>query len=318
MMSFIFASWGTAVADTGEAVCAVVTKTGNGLQVIPEKGKVMTRLEQDAAVPCGSMVLTHADPVWIQLADQTVVKMGPMSFIEVPSKDARSFRMYRGAIMLSSPASLVSKTWSTPNAEVDFKGGVVVIQYLPEERMTLTGCFNRKVEFRNKFNSKAVQELSAGEMSRLAIQEGRVQPTHPSIMHPNSVGDVLTRIGLAPSEQEQIVAVVRQVYDDRSKSLVADISDWSDGEGPSRSIASIPQGGKHTVDPKEAELTMRLLKDRLYGTDEEQTKFVPAPHASRAPASVKDERGELKKKKFKTEVHRIGKEIDQLDPDSAE
>ncbi len=303
-------------ASDADAVCGVLTKTGRGIQMIPEKGRVQTDLTVDSPVPCGSMVLTHDAPAWIKLMDQTVVKLGPRSFIEVPGPESKSFRMYRGAIMLSAPASLIARTWSTPNSEIEFKGGVVVLQYIPEDRITIAGCFNRKVEFKNKFNSSAAQELQAGEMSRLAIQEGRVTPTHPAILHPASVGNVLASLGLEPSEQEQVVAIVKQVYQDRSKSLVADIQDWSGNEGPSRSIASIPQSSKRTIDPKEAEFTMKILKDRLYGTDEEQTKYVPEPMTRRAPASIRDEHKEQAGKKFKTEVRRIEKEIDRVDPDS--
>ena len=309
----------SAFAGNEDSVCAVLTRTGRGIQVIPEKGRVMTDLTVDSPIPCGSMVLTHDAPVWIKLSDQTVVKMGPRSFIEVPAEDSRNFRMYRGAVMLSAPASLIARTWSTPNSEIDFKGGVVVLQYIPEERISIAGCFNRRVEFRNKFNSKAVQELSAGEMSRLAIQEGRVQPTHPLVMHHSSVGNVLNRLGLNADEQEQVVAVVKQVYEDRSKSLVSGIQNWSDSEGPSRSIASVPQSSKSTIDQKEAQFTMKLLKDRLYGTLEEQDKFVPPPTRTRAPASVlRDERKDAAEKRLKSETRRVEKEIDRLDPDSVD
>ncbi len=303
-----------ALAAKEERVCAVLARTGRGIQVIPEKGRVLSDLPVDSGIPCGSMVLTHEAPVWIKLSDQTVVKLGPRSFIEVPGVESRSFRMYRGAIMLSAPASLVARTWSTPNSEIEFKGGVVVLQYIPEERLSIAGCFNRTVEFRNKFNSGASQELSAGEMSRLAIQEGRVRPTHPVILHPKSVGDVLATLGLDASEQEQVVAIVKQVYEDRSKSLVAGIQEWSDSRGPSRSIASVPMSSKSVSDPKEAELGMRLLKERLYGTDEEQVKFVP-PASKRNPASIRDKHEEAAKKSLKTEIRRIGKEIDRVDPE---
>jgi hypothetical protein len=308
----------SAFAGKEDSVCAVLTRTGRGIQVIPEKGRVMTDLTVDSPIPCGSMVLTHDAPVWIKLSDQTVVKMGPRSFIEVPAEDSRNFRMYRGAVMLSAPASLIARTWSTPNSEIDFKGGVVVLQYIPEERISIAGCFNRRVEFRNKFNSSATQELGAGEMSRLAIQEGRVRPTHPALLHPTSVGNVLANLGLDSTEQEQVVAIVKQVYEDRSKSLVAGIQDWSENNGPSRSIESVPMSSKSTIDPKEAELTMKLLKDRLYGTNEEQVKFspAPAPAPKRAPASIHDEHKDQKEKKFKTEVRRIEKEIDRVDPES--
>ncbi len=313
-----FTSCRSAFSAKVDSVCAVLTKTGRGLQVIPEKGRVMTDLTVDSPIPCGSMVLTHDAPAWLKLSDQTVVKLGPKSFIEIPAEDSRNFRIYRGAIMLSAPASLIARTWSTPNSEIDFKGGVVVLQYIPEERISIAGCFNRRVEFRNKFNSNASQELGAGEMSRLAIQEGRIRPTHPAILHPASVGNVLASLGLDSAEQEQVVAVVKQVYEDRSKSLVADIQDWSGNEGPSRSIASIPMSSKSTIDPREAELTIKLLKDRLYGTNEEQVRFVPTPAPQRSPASIRDDHKDQAKKKFKNEVRRVEKEIDRLDPESAE
>jgi hypothetical protein len=307
-------------AGKEDVVCAVLTRTGRGLQVIPEKGRVMTDLPVDSPIPCGAMVLTHDAPVWIKLSDQTQVKLGPRSFIEVPEVESRTFRMYRGAVMLSAPASLISRTWSTPNSEIDFKGGVVILQYLPEERLSIAGCFNRRVEFRNKFNSNASQELGAGEMSRLAIQEGRVRPTHPAILHPSSVGNVLASLGLEQADQGEVLAIVKQVYEDRSKSLVAGIQAWPGSEGPSRSIASIPQSSKSTIDPKEAAITLQVLKDRLYGTKEEQEKFVPAPAKSlkRSPASVQDPYREEADRKFKKEVKRIEKEIDRLDLDAIE
>ena len=305
-------------AGAEDAPCAVVTKTAKGVQLIPEKGKVDTKAALDTGISCGSMVITHAEPLWIKLSDQTLVKLGPETFVELPKGSTKNYKIYRGMVMVSGPTSLLAQIWSTPNAEVDYRGGVSVIQYLSKEKATLAGCFNRKIEFRNKFNSSAVQELSAGEMSHLAIQEGRVQPSRPSLMHQDSVTDVLVRLGVPKGDQDQMVAVVKQVFEDRSKSLVTEVKDWADqDQGPSRSIASVPQSSKSAIDEKEAAFTMKMLKDRLYGTDPEQQKFVPAPHAYRTPASVmSDVEQDSKEKKLKMETKRIGKEIDRLDPNS--
>jgi hypothetical protein len=221
---------------------------------------------------------------------------------------------------LSAPASLLGQTWSTPNSEVDFKGGVALLQYFPKEKVSMAGCFNRKIEFRNKFNTTAIQTLNAGEMSHLAIQEARVQPSHPTVMHHSAVLAVLDQVGVDKDEKDQLVAVAKQVYEDRSKSLVSEIEEWGEGEeGPSRSIASIPTSSKKSIDPKEASFTMKLLKDRIYGTPEEQAKFVPkAVRASRSPASVIDTEKEKQKDGFKKEAKRVEKEIERLDPDTVE
>ena len=305
-----------------DAPCAVVTRAGRGVQIIPEKGHVENKIAVDHGVSCGSMIITHADPLWIRLSSMTVVKLGPETFLEIPNSHAKAFRLYRGSVLLTAPASLIAQTWTTPNAELEFKGGVSLLQYVPSEKNTIAGCFNRKVEFRNKFNESAVQELSAGEMSHLAIQEGRVKPARPGVMHHSTVTEVLSQVGVESDEKDQLVAVVKQVFEDRAKSLVSGIETFGEGEGQvNRSIASVPQTSKQVVDPKEAAFTLKLLKDRVYGTEEEQKRFVPAPiQARRAPASavgITDEVKKAQEQKFKKESKRIEKEIERLDLDDA-
>lgn len=316
---------GTASAD--EAPCALVTLVGRGIQIIPEKGRVLNQVQLNQGVPCGTMVLTHDEPLWLKLSNQTTIKLGPRSFIEIPRESAKSYKLYRGAALLSAPTTLLPQTWSTPNSELDFKGGVAVIQYLPSEKTTVAGCFNRKVEFRNKFNSSAMQELSAGEMSHLAIQEGRVRPAQPTVMHYASVANVLNQIGLPHEDQEQIVSVVKQVYEDRSKALISGIHEWAElGDEPSRGIASVNAGARHSVDEKEAEFTKNQLRNRLYGTTDEQNKYVPPIFPEREPASlreagartplIEDSEKTKHEKAFRMETKRIEKEIERLNPNA--
>lgn len=324
-----FIGMGVTSAEAEEAPCAVVTRVGRGIQVIPEKGKVFNKVQIDQAIPCGTMILTHDESLWIKLSNQTVVKLAPKSFIEIPMESRKSYKLYRGAALLSAPTSLLAQTWSTPNSELDFKGGVAVIQYLPDERTSIVGCFNRKVEFRNKFNSNAVQELSAGEMSHLAIQEGRVRPSQPVVMHYGSVMNVLNQMGLPREDQEQIVSVVKQVYEDRSKSLVSGIQEWSDSdEEPSRGPASDGAASKKALDAKEAEFTLNQLRNRIYGTPDEQKRYVPPIFPEREPAalkskepqapSLKDGEKQKQEKAFRAESKRIQKEIERLNPDQFE
>jgi hypothetical protein len=321
----MFGALGGEGARAEEAPCALVTRVGRGVQVIPESGRVMNKVQMDLAIPCGTMILTHDESLWIRLSNQTTVKMGPRSFVEIPRDNVKSYRLYRGVVLLSAPTTLLAQTWSTPNSELDFKGGVTVLQYLPDEKKTFAGCFNRKVEFRNKFNSGAIQELSAGEMSHLAIQEGRVRPAQPMVMHHSSVAGVLSQIGLSSGDQEQIVAVVKQVYEDRSKALVSGIHDWSEfEEEPARGIASV--GSTAAVDVREAEFNLKQLKNRLYGSEAEQKMYVPPVFPEREPASLKEnfsralssDDGEKKRREsaFRAETKRIEREIERLRPDA--
>jgi hypothetical protein len=310
-----------------DAPCAVVTKAGRGVQVIPAHGKVITKVVSEQAVSCGAMLITHEDPLWIRLSNQTAVKLGPGTFLEFPGANSKAFKIYRGTAMVSGQPTLVGQIWSTPNAEVDFKGGAAVIQYLAKEKTSIAGCFNRKIQFRNKFNPEGEQVLSAGEMSRLSILDGRTRPAAPTMVQASTVSKVLSQVGLGKEEQEQFAAVAKQVFEDRSKSLVGEISSWGTEEGgPSRSIASVPQSSKGAIDAKEAELTLQMLRNRLYGTREEQARFVPKSDEDagtpvvRAPASVKpkvlsDPEKIKEQKDFKAESKRVGKAIERLEPD---
>jgi hypothetical protein len=329
VLIFASALIGAATARAEDSPCGVVTRAGRGIQIIPEKGRVLNKVELDQGVPCGTMILTHEEPLWIKLSNQTTVKLGPRAFMEIPSENGKSYKLYRGAALLSAPASLSIQTWSTPNSELDFRGGVAVLQYLPGEKASIAGCFNRKVEFRNKFNSKAIQELSAGEMSHLAIQEGRVRPAQPSVANHGSVMSVLEQIGLPREDREQIVSVVKQVYEDRSKALVSTIHDWDGSdEEPARGLASVEGNKRSAVDEKEAEFTMKQLRNRLYGTEDDQRRFVPPIFHERTPASIEQnaERAssidDMERKKqekiFRAETRRVEKAIERFRADDFE
>jgi hypothetical protein len=157
-------------------------------------------------------------------------------------------------------------------------------------------------------------------MSHLAIEEGRVKPAHPGVMHHSAVMEVLSQVGVEQDEKDQLVAVVKQVFEDRSKSLVSGIETFGESEGQAnRTIASVPQASKQVIDPKESAFTLKLLKERVYGTEEDQKRFVPAPiQARRAPASAEAVTDDVKKNqelKYKKESKRVEKEIERLDLD---
>ena len=311
---------GIAVAEStpDDATCAVFLKVGRGMQVIPRQGKVQTRLSVDAPVFCGSMVITHQEPVWIKLSNQSVVKLGPDSFVEIPSESSQKYHLYRGELLISAPSSLSAQVWSTPNAEVEFSGGVAWFQYASHEKKTTVGCFNRSVKIMNKFNSSAAQEIHAGEMSHLAIQEAQVKPSQPSVMSHITVTEAMARLKLTPEDEKQFVSIVKQVFEDRGTALASEIENWEDEESsdePSRSIASVPQSSKHAIDPKEADFSLKMMKKRLYGDPREVARV----ENERSPASTKesgsgfsDEVRDSQKKKFKVEVKRISKEIDSI------
>jgi hypothetical protein len=63
-----------------EVPCALLMKFGRGTQIIPPEGKVQTRFLVDQPVVCGSMIVTHAEGVWIRHSNQALFKIGPNSF----------------------------------------------------------------------------------------------------------------------------------------------------------------------------------------------------------------------------------------------
>ena len=305
-------------ATPDEMPCAVVMKAAKGVQVIPPEGRVQTRLPLEAPVACGSMLITHAESFWIRLTDQTVVKVAPHSFIEIPKSSARTYRIYRGAALVTAPPGIYTQTWSTPNAESIFKGGIAFIQYGTSDRLTTVGCFNRNFEFKNKFNAHASQVVHAGETSHLMIQDAQVTPTQPAVMSHPSVVEALAGLQLPENDHAELVAIVKNVFDERAKSLASEIQDWEEvqeNQKPSRSIASVKPGlPVKAVDPKEANFVNAQLRAHLYG-DEEDQKSVSS---RRNPASAKTKEGLVdhekvkQQKNLKLETKKLEKEIEQV------
>ena len=310
-----------AQATPDESPCAVVVKSGKGSQVIPPQGKVQVHFPDNAAVACGSMVITHEEPFWIKGSDLTLVKIAPHSFVEVPKFKSSLWHLYRGELLVSAPPGVSTQTWSTPNSESEFKGGVAWIQYDATGRKSTVACFNRTFEFKNKFNGDAKQTVSAGEMSKLSITAEQVLPSQPVVMAPESVAATVKMLGLPKEDTDELVSIVKRVYDDRSKSLVSEVTEWDhldEQNEQNRAPASVPVKKVHSpIDVKEADFVNDMLKAHLYGEDE-------PTGPSRAPASVgqkqkiSDTEKTRQEQKLKQETKRIEKEIDRLNPDQAE
>ncbi len=312
-------------ATPDESPCAIITRDAKGSEMIPPKGRVQNKLTLEGPIACGSMLLTHEEPIWFKLSNQAVVKLAPNSFIEIPKENGQTFRIYRGEALISSPPGIAAQTWSTPNSETIFKGGVAWIQYSPKTRITTVSCFNREFEFRNKFNEDAKQVVHAGEMSKLAIQSAQVLPSQPIVMNQGAVKQALQNLNLPEADQTELVAVVKRVYEDRSKSLTSEIQDWADAPAgePDREIASVKETPKKNsaIDPKEADFVTRKMRERLYGEESEEPV---ARRQSRKPASVKrdvdqevihDHEKQRELKSFNQEKKKLEKDLEQVNSD---
>ena len=322
LVTSVLAVAGIAFASStpDEVPCAMMLKFGRGTQVIPPEGKVQTRFEVDQPVVCGAMVITHADPVWIRHSNQTVFKIGPNSFFELGKVKSAPHRLYRGQMLMTAPPSIPELMVSTPNGEVNFKGGVAFIQYAPDSKETSVASFNRSFDFKNKFNNEAEQTVRVGEISRLMLNQDRVVPSQPIVMSPSSVKEALNGFELASDEQNELTKVVERVFEARAKSLTSDIDDWAEiekSEQANRTIASVPEkpskNTKSAIDPKEAKFSMDLLKKHLYGDDEDMKMLNDEP--VRAPASaqkLKDPEYDRKKAKKTQETKRLMKEVSEL------
>jgi hypothetical protein len=305
------------LAHASDDPCALVEKFGKATQVIPKKGAVQTRFESQAPVSCGSMIITHGDGFWIRYSNQVMVKIGPHSFYEVGKSVSDVNRVYRGDVLVSGPAGSGDMTFTTPNGEVHFEGGVFTVQYQTESRTTSVASFNRAVDFKNKFNTRAFQKVNVGEISRLTIHDIRVVPTQPVAMSPSSVKEAMVAFDLPDAERDEMVAIVARVFENRAKSLVSELENFKDipeGKVDNRSPASL---GRYqpAVDEKEEEFTMKVLRRRLYNDDQELEKKTarrPASQESRGAVRI-DDSGRKKTELKKKETDRVLKEISSLD-----
>lgn len=305
-------------AFAGSEPCALVEKFGKATQVIPKSGPVVARFAIQDPISCGSMIITHGDGFWIRLSNQVLVKLAPHTFFEVGKTVNDTHRVYRGDALVSGPAGSGDMVFTTPNGEVHFEGGVFAVKYQTQTRTTSVAAFNRSVEFKNKFNTEAYQKVNTGEISRLTIHDIRVVPTQPVAMSPSSVKEGIQGFELTPAEQDEYVAIVSRVFENRAKSLVSDLEEFKDipeSEKENRSPASL---GRYqpAVDEKEEELTMKILRRRLYGGDPDLEKKSERKPASTGPAKgqkINDSKKKAIDLKKKKETDRVLKEISTLD-----
>jgi hypothetical protein len=319
MVSILFLALVTH-ASTGPKVCGVVEKAEHGTQLIPSRGVVKTRLNGQDPVPCGSMIMTREGVARVRLEDRTVIQLAPGSFVEIQGGGVRS--LYRGEMLVSGPALNAPVTWTSPNSMVEYKGGVFWVQYQPSDRSTSLAVFNRKVRFFNRFNRDAHRDVQAGELSKMIIQQAWIRPSQPEIISHTVVAPMLVRFGLPAEEVKEWVSIVKQIHDSRSEALASEIEDWNEAsaEEPTRSPASAGVGPRAAVDVLESEFVMARLRDRLFGKPADVAKVEnDRKPASRAvPPVFSDEEYVVHRKRLKSEIKRIGKEIDSIRTESSE
>jgi hypothetical protein len=310
----------SAAAGTDPRNCGVVEQADAGTQLIPVKGVVKTKLTAQESVPCGSMILTRQGVARVRLEDRTTVQIAPGSFVEFPGAGVRS--LYRGEVLVSGPALNATVNWTSPNSVVEYKGGVVWLQYQPSERASALVVFNRKARFVNRFNREASREIQAGEISRMVIQQAWIRPSQPEIVSHTVVAPLLARFGLPTEEIKEWVSVVKKIHESRSEALASEIEDWNEApdEVQARSPASVGQSARAAVDEVEAEFVMGRLRERLFGKPAEVAKVENdrQPASRPVPPVFTDEEYGTQRKRLKNEVKRIGKEIDLIRPDSSE
>ncbi len=316
----LFGSISAVHAGNDSKICGLVEHADPGTQLIPAKGVVKTKLPAQEPLPCGAMVMTRQGVARIRLEDRTTVQIAPGTFVEFQGEGIRS--LYRGEVLVSGPALNSTVTWTSPNSIVDYKGGVVWIQYQPSERSSALLVLNRKARFVNRFNRDANREVQAGEISRMIIQQAWVRPSQPEILNHSVVAPLLVRFGLPADEVKEWVSIVKKIHESRSEALASEIEDWNEtpDEDQGRHPASVGQSARAAVDVLEAEYVMGRLRERLFGRPSEVAKVEnDRKPASRAvPPIFSDEEYGVHQKRLKTEVRRIGKEIDSLRPDSSE
>lgn len=305
-------------------VCGHVVKGSKNAQLIPLQGKTKTRLEKDEVMSCGSMLITHEEAVWVELADHTNFKIAPNTFFEFSKKGGSRHQLYRGEVLVSAPPSIQEFDLTTPNSVSVFHGGVMLVRYVPSAKETTLASFNRKIIFSNKFHREAQQVVNTGEMSRLWIGESRIVPKQPEVMNSHTVKKAVESFGLTDEEVFEMTEIVKRTAESRSKSLVADLESWENLESDTpadRTVASVP--GKNqkfgtSIDPKEADFSISLMKKHLYGDEEDQKMF----DDSRKPASVrggeklKDTEYQRKKAKEQVQVKKVLEDIRNFDPEN--
>lgn len=314
-------------AWSGE-ICGRIIQGSKHAQMIPLQGKTLTALAKDEILGWGSMVITAKEPVWVELSDQTQIKIAPESFFEFSKPSVQKHKLYRGSVFVSAPPTIKGFELITPNSVVDFHGGVMVVHYQPQNRETVLANFNRKVGFRNRFHEEAEITLNAGEISKLWIGNSNLLPKPAELLNPDSIQVALSGFQIQKEEILELIAVVKRVSESREKTLVADLESWIDLDQQmhsrqDRSIASFSKKGKKedsSIDPKEAEWALGLLKKRLYGDAYGESNDSELKSESRKPASekamIQDPEYVRKKQQLKEQLRRVYEDIRNFDPES--
>ena len=324
LLGLIFTGISRGTGTSENSPCAVVTKSGKGVEAIPLKGKILTRFKDHAPLECGSMIVTHAEGISIRLDNQVTIKIAPNSFFEIAKAKKESHRLYRGEVLVDAPVGTPVQAITTPNGKVMLQGGVDWIQYHAEEKETTVAAFSKTCKFQNKFDERAEQTVHAGEMSRLALDGERIIPTQPELVEPGSAESALEHFDLAAEEKTKFMSAVTKVVEGRTKSFTAELENWKENKdaeetyAPSRGIASVKKKDE-AVDELEAEHTMNLLKARLYGEseelkhwDEEDRKPASVGASDSEPKALNDSFYEQAKKKNKAESKRLMDKISRL------
>lgn len=304
--------------------CGRVIHGSKNAQLIPLKGMTKAELKKDDLVDCGAMIITHEDMVWVEMKDQTQFKIAANTFVEFSRPEKQRHQLYRGQVYVTAPPTIKTFELTTPNSVSVFSGGIMLVRYQAKAKETTVASFNRKVVFKNKFHDDAEQTVNTGEMSRFWIADSKIAPSPPELMSPVSVKSALGDFGVSKEDVTELTAVVQRVAAARSKALVADLENWEEYQQKAeaagrRSIASIPGKGDDTsIDPKEAEVGMDLLKKHLFGDAEDEKMFAETrkPASVKSVEKIKDTEYQSKKAKVSREMKRVLEDIRAFDPES--
>ncbi len=329
LASMIFSSFSQGTKASEEVTCAIMVKAGKGVEAIPPQGKVLTRFKDSHPLACGSMVITHNESAWVRLSSQVNIKIAPNSFIELAKSKEDSHKLYRGNMLVDAPIGTANQVVMTPNGKMVLHGGVVWMEYRSEEKLTSVGSFVAQCKFQNRYHDQAVQTVHAGEISHLAIDNSRIIPSQPELMQTGSVEKLLTQFDVTKDDRDQYLFSIDKSYESKLRSFTAELENWGQKKDePSRDIASVSgkPSFKDAIDDKEAQHTLKILKERLYGEAADLKKLDEEESSVRAPASVvtapvaenkklQDTVYEQTKKKNAKEGRRLIDEISRLPVD---
>ena len=231
---------GFAAPAAGVPACALITKAGRGVEVIPPQGRVVTRFKNDFPIPCGTMVITHHEPVWVQLASRVQFRLAPDTFVEFSKGNGDPLRLFRGNILVDAPVGTDRQVLLTPNGKTILDGGVAWIQYQPAEKQTTVSSLVRSCRLQNRFYEAAEQVLHSGESSHLAVAGDRIVPSQPELADSGSIGAILAQFELSPEDVQRYSFAVNRSFEGKLKSFTAELENWTQNkEEPSREIASV-------------------------------------------------------------------------------